>query len=306
MTPSPAFRRGAGRPCLDFTATLRHRGTARAVEELTGPAALDAWIRRFGPYGRAEDAGRADAADLLAARVLREAIHRLVTTARDGGPAACDAASRDRVNTAAARPVPVPALDAAGRLRHHAGEPVAAALAVLARDALDLVTSSALASVRAWRRRRMRRPVPGHLPPRDAPLVLDEHLRQPRQEGRPAHPPLTPADRRRGHACSGQRSTTHASSSSPSGGRGGSSASRSRCHSMCASGPRHPASRSASGRGGPGGPYGRGSGSSPSHRASSQSAAQCAAASSTWFRSRARSPSDRSAIASWIIRSRAS
>ncbi|MFD0534340.1 hypothetical protein ACFQY7_11745 [Actinomadura luteofluorescens] len=35
-------------------------------------------------------------------------------------------------------------------------------------------------------------------------------------------------------------------------------------------------------------------------------AAQCATASSTCCRSRARSPSDRSAIASWIIRSRAS
>ncbi|MBO2460872.1 CGNR zinc finger domain-containing protein [Actinomadura violacea] len=150
MTPSAPVRRGAGRPCLDFTGTLRHRGAARAVEELTDPAALDAWIHRCGPYDRAEDAGRADAADLLAARVLREAIHRLVTAARDGGgPAACDAASRDRVNSAAARPVPVPALDAAGRLRHHAAEPVAAALAVLARDALDLVASTALARVRA-------------------------------------------------------------------------------------------------------------------------------------------------------------
>ncbi|GAA2162718.1 CGNR zinc finger domain-containing protein [Actinomadura napierensis] len=45
--------------------------------------------------------------------------------------------------------MPVPALDAAGRLRHHAAEPVTAMLAVLARDALDLVASTALARVRA-------------------------------------------------------------------------------------------------------------------------------------------------------------
>ncbi|MFF0517354.1 CGNR zinc finger domain-containing protein [Actinomadura nitritigenes] len=156
--PPAPFRQGAGRLCLDFIRTLRHRGTPGAVEELDDPAALDAWIRQFGPYdtpsdgtarGAGRDGGRADAADLLAARALREAIHRLVTAALDGGPAACDPASRDLVNAAAARPVPVPALDPAGRLRHHAAEPAAAMLAVLARDALDLVTSAALDRVRA-------------------------------------------------------------------------------------------------------------------------------------------------------------
>lgn len=156
--PPAPFRQGAGRLCLDFIRTLRHRGAPGAVEELDAPAALDVWIRQFGPYdtpsdgtarGAGRDGGRADAADLLAARALREAIHRLVTAALDGGPAACDPASRDLVNAAAARPVPVPALDPAGRLRHHAAEPAAAMLAVLARDALDLVTSAALDRVRA-------------------------------------------------------------------------------------------------------------------------------------------------------------
>ncbi|MEU6747272.1 CGNR zinc finger domain-containing protein [Spirillospora sp. NPDC046719] len=156
--PPAPFRQGAGRLCLDFIRTLRHRGAPGAVEELVDPAALDAWIRQFGPYdtpsdgtvpGAGRDGGRADAADLLAARALREAIHRLVTAALDGGPAACDPASRDLVNAAAARPVPVPALAPSGRLRHHAAEPAAAMLAVLARDALDLVTSTALDRVRA-------------------------------------------------------------------------------------------------------------------------------------------------------------
>ncbi|WP_433251666.1 CGNR zinc finger domain-containing protein [Actinomadura nitritigenes] len=156
--PPAPFREGAGRLCLDFIRTLRHRGAPGEVEELDDPAALDAWIRQFGPYdmpsdgtasGAGRDGGRADTADLLAARALREAIHRLVTAALDGGPAACDPASRDLVNAAAARPVPVPALDPAGRLRHHAAEPAAAMLAVLARDALDLVTSAALDRVRA-------------------------------------------------------------------------------------------------------------------------------------------------------------
>ncbi|HEU5030627.1 MAG TPA: ABATE domain-containing protein [Spirillospora sp.] len=168
MTPSAPtapFRQGAGRPCLDFIRTLRHRGAPGAVEELADPAALDAWIRQFGPYDTGRNGeqaaetdgepdgeqagGRADAADLLAARALREAIHRLVTAALDGGPATCDPAPRDLVNAAATRPVPVPALDPAGRLRHHAEDPVTAMLAVLARDALDLVTSTALDRVRA-------------------------------------------------------------------------------------------------------------------------------------------------------------
>ncbi|MEU9016779.1 ABATE domain-containing protein [Actinomadura sp. NPDC048394] len=160
--PTAPFRQGAGRPCLDFIRTLRHRGAPGAVEELAGPAALDAWIRQFGPYDTGPDGigpdgeqdgtragGHADAADLLAARALREAIHRLVTAALDGGPATADPAARDLVNAAAARPVPVPALDPAGRLRHHAEDPVTAMLAVLARDALDLVTSTALDRVRA-------------------------------------------------------------------------------------------------------------------------------------------------------------
>jgi hypothetical protein len=77
-------------------------------------------------------------------------------------------------------------------------------------------------------------------------------MRQPRQEGRPARPRPRPRLTHRpasrlDQAWRGQRSTTRTSSSSPDDGRGG----RSRYHSTC-----------LSGRGGPGGPCGRGSGSS--------------------------------------------
>jgi predicted RNA-binding Zn ribbon-like protein len=136
------FRQGAGRLCLDFIRTLRHRGTDAAVEELAGPAALVAWVRQFGPC----EAGGPGAVRLEEARELREAIHELIQAARDGRRPGQGA--RGSVNRVAAHAVPVPSLDAAGRLRWHADDPVTAVLAQVARDALDLVTSPAVARIR--------------------------------------------------------------------------------------------------------------------------------------------------------------
>ena len=120
------FRRGAGRLCLDFTRTLRHRGRPDAVDELGTPAALAAWITQFGPLPVTADQAKLDAA------TLREALFALVT---DGTP------DLEMINTAAAVPPPAPALGTDGRLRWHAGDPVAATLSLIARDALDLATS---------------------------------------------------------------------------------------------------------------------------------------------------------------------
>jgi predicted RNA-binding Zn ribbon-like protein len=47
----------------------------------------------------------------------------------------------------AAPPVPAPRMDPAGRLSWDAEDPVAATLSLLARDALDLVTSAAIERV---------------------------------------------------------------------------------------------------------------------------------------------------------------
>jgi predicted RNA-binding Zn ribbon-like protein len=44
--------------------------------------------------------------------------------------------------------VPVPSLDASGRVQWRAADPVTATLALIARDALDLVTSAAITRVR--------------------------------------------------------------------------------------------------------------------------------------------------------------
>jgi predicted RNA-binding Zn ribbon-like protein len=132
------FRHGAGRLCLDFLRTLRYRGAADATEELPDPAALAAWVRQFQPDLTAVTPTQAVVDD---ARALREAVYAMIQAARSD--TACPDTARRRVNRAAAQPVPVPGLTPAGHLRWHSDDPVAATLSLIARDALDLGTSSA-------------------------------------------------------------------------------------------------------------------------------------------------------------------
>jgi predicted RNA-binding Zn ribbon-like protein len=137
------FRQGAGRLSLDFIRTLRHRGTDHAVEELPDGPALAEWVSQCGPVAPAPGSV-VPAAILRDAQQLREAVFALVAAARSAaGPSAAPAAERDRVNRAAARTVPVPALGDHGELRWLASDPVTGTLALVARDALDLVTSPA-------------------------------------------------------------------------------------------------------------------------------------------------------------------
>ncbi|MEV5751038.1 ABATE domain-containing protein [Actinoallomurus sp. NPDC052308] len=145
-TTSVRFREGAGRLCLDFIRTLRYRGTPTASEELPDGPALAAWVRQCGPCSLDVVA---DSAQAARARELREAVHALVIAAvRTGDPAACGDDARQHLNRAAAAPVPVPVLDASGEIRWRADDPVTATLALIARDALDLVTSPAVTRVR--------------------------------------------------------------------------------------------------------------------------------------------------------------
>ncbi|AEV83076.1 hypothetical protein ACWT_2057 [Actinoplanes sp. SE50] len=133
------FRQGAGRLCLDFTRTLRRRGHPDAVEELPTPAAVLAWVTQFGPVP-------ATVASLPPADVqrFREAVFTLVTK----GPAGCAATDLDLVNRIAAAPPPIPAVQPAGTLDWTAGDPVAATLSLVARDALDLATTPAASRIR--------------------------------------------------------------------------------------------------------------------------------------------------------------
>jgi predicted RNA-binding Zn ribbon-like protein len=138
------FRAGAGRLCLDFVRTLRGRGTSSMTEELPDAAALTAWLRQCGPVEMPGRAAGARAGQAVQARELREAIHRLLVDGARG----CGRAARETINRAAAHPVSVPRIDARGRVRWVAEDPVAATFALLARDALDLVVSGDVARVR--------------------------------------------------------------------------------------------------------------------------------------------------------------
>ncbi|WP_328451702.1 MULTISPECIES: CGNR zinc finger domain-containing protein [unclassified Amycolatopsis] len=134
------FRSGAGRLCLDFVRTLRYRGTSEATEELPDGASLRAWIEEFGKFGEALPSD----ASAHESRVLREAIHELVSD----GVGSCRPATRQRLNRFASAPVPAPSLAPSGELRWRADDPVSAMFSLLARDALDLVTSPAFSRVR--------------------------------------------------------------------------------------------------------------------------------------------------------------
>jgi predicted RNA-binding Zn ribbon-like protein len=130
------FRAGAGRLCLDFIRTLRYRGTPSEVEELPDAAAWGAWIDAFGPFGTPVRPVSVDDA-----WVAREAIHSLLTSpVRDP--------VRRSLNRFAALPVPSPSLTASGEVRWQAPDPASAMVALLVRDALELVTSPEFARVR--------------------------------------------------------------------------------------------------------------------------------------------------------------
>ncbi|MGW6283200.1 CGNR zinc finger domain-containing protein [Kribbella sp. NPDC055071] len=141
------FRQGAGRLCLDFVRTLRLRGTPEAAEELPDGEALAAWIAELAPVTL--KAGEIPVrAQVVQAQAVREGVHELLTAARTAGLATTSPAARNRVNRAAADPVPQPRLDSTGQLRWQAEDPVSAVLALVARDALDLVTSPLLDRIR--------------------------------------------------------------------------------------------------------------------------------------------------------------
>ncbi|WP_439677576.1 CGNR zinc finger domain-containing protein [Embleya sp. MST-111070] len=144
------FRHGAGRLALDFIRTLNRRGTPQENEELPDAEALFAWVRQFCPGGGVVAVAPFAAVSVADARQLREAIHELIVVAcRGEGLAAWRSLARERVNRAAAAPTPIPAVDAWGRVRWSAPDPVAATLSLVARDAIDLVDSAAITRVRA-------------------------------------------------------------------------------------------------------------------------------------------------------------
>jgi len=137
------FRFRSGRLCLDFIATVGDR------EHMP----FDRW-RHEGDFGRwcAETGLLASpiaigSAEFASARRLREALYRLVTLGL--AQETPDPADLRLVNAAALKPALIPQLTAIGQAHAWtAPAPFDAVLATVSRDAIDLLSSPALARVR--------------------------------------------------------------------------------------------------------------------------------------------------------------
>ncbi|OJF12801.1 CGNR zinc finger domain-containing protein [Couchioplanes caeruleus] len=134
------FRFHGGRPSVNFTATVDERWRDGGFERLAAPAALGRWFTEAGLTGNDPRCSRAD---LRHARELREAVYRLML-ARMGRcrPAPDDVAT---VNAWAAKPPPAVELcaEASGLCARPARVTAPALLALLARDAVDVIGGAA-------------------------------------------------------------------------------------------------------------------------------------------------------------------
>ena len=129
----PDFAFG-GRLSLDLTWTLRYRAVW-PTELLAEPDHLCRWLAAVGLPAPAAASGR----DVVKARALREAIHCAVAHVIDGRP--IEPTELAAINRCAAQPTPHPMLatDGTSHLVALPGREVAAGLAVVARDAIDLL-----------------------------------------------------------------------------------------------------------------------------------------------------------------------
>ena len=115
----------AGRPALDFVATVAERGTSN-IERLTRPSDLTAWIRLA---GLVDNQVAVDADGLARAIAFREAAHAVISALING----TSASSRNRrvVNATAAHPGPSVKLTAQSHAHRHGDlDAVLSALAV--------------------------------------------------------------------------------------------------------------------------------------------------------------------------------
>ncbi|MFF2858326.1 CGNR zinc finger domain-containing protein [Streptomyces rubiginosohelvolus] len=135
------WRFDAGRICLDLVATERAGGVPGTCEQLDGPGHLAQWLTdaRLVPPGTALDA--LDDTWVVRFHELRSAISRLMA-ARLGGPPADRALERVNSLASGAPPGPRAVRGADGDLVRalSAAPDCAGLLAVVARDAVDLLT----------------------------------------------------------------------------------------------------------------------------------------------------------------------
>ncbi|MEV7094601.1 ABATE domain-containing protein [Amycolatopsis sp. NPDC051045] len=145
MGDKQGFRFHGGRPSVNFTATVGMRWRDGGFERLTDPAALGRWFTEAGltPVDPA-----CSAADLAAARELREAVYRLLRTQLDEGLAQPEDIAT--VNRWAAQPPPVTALHAtpAGLRAQPVSATVPSLLGLLAADAIAVLGGDDAARLR--------------------------------------------------------------------------------------------------------------------------------------------------------------
>jgi predicted RNA-binding Zn ribbon-like protein len=142
--PAARTRFDSGRPCLDLLATVGRRG-ADPIDRVPTPADVAAWLVDAGVLDRPAPVTEFDLTDT---RRLRDAGYAVINAARNSRTPNRRAVAV--VNEFAAHPTPQPRLAANGRAAtRHSDRPVQAALAVLARDVIDLVTGPDLARVHA-------------------------------------------------------------------------------------------------------------------------------------------------------------
>jgi predicted RNA-binding Zn ribbon-like protein len=130
-----SFHAELGAPSLHFVATVGHRHREAPVERLTSPQRLAEW---FVEAGLLSEPPVLTESDLASARVLREAIFRTIGARTRSQPFA----ERDvaTINSFADDELPRTILRADGTAVRTATAPVRAALAAVARDAIDVLT----------------------------------------------------------------------------------------------------------------------------------------------------------------------
>jgi predicted RNA-binding Zn ribbon-like protein len=127
-----SFHRGA--LALDLVGTVGRRASDAPEERLPDPAALATWLAEAGLADRTAPTDE----DLVRARTLREALHRVAAAVLDGAPVRrADLAALNRAAEAlrAGAPQLTPALAA----RWETDTPVTFALARVAADGIDLL-----------------------------------------------------------------------------------------------------------------------------------------------------------------------
>jgi predicted RNA-binding Zn ribbon-like protein len=148
-TVNREFRLGLGHPVLEFVATLAGR-RREPLERLATPDDLSHWL----DAAHLAACAQCDHEALGSARELREALYRIVTAAREQQPPTADdvrVANEDDVrlvNEWARQPAPSPQLDHTLHVSSSSPDPCRAALAQLARAAIELVAGPDLQRIR--------------------------------------------------------------------------------------------------------------------------------------------------------------